>query len=719
MKSALEIAHEAQLRPISEIAAAAGILPEELEQSGLYRGKVRLSILDRLSSRPNAKLVIVTAITPTKAGEGKTTTSVALTMGLGKIGKKVMLCLREPSMGPVFGVKGGGTGGGYSQIGPMEDINLHFNGDFHAVTAAHNLLAAALDASIFNGNPLRIDPSSVIWPRTLDMNDRELRYTVVGLGGKTHGVPRENQFIITAASEVMAVFALSSSLSDLRRRLGRIVVASTYDGEPVTAEMLKVAGAMTVVMKDAIKPNIVQTLEGQPALVHAGPFGNIAHAANSIVADRIALKSADYVVTEAGFASDLGFQKFCDIVCRVGGFAPSAAVLVTTVRATKSHGGKPFNVLGNEDLDALAKGADNLAAHVQIVRQYGLPCVVAINSFPTDTARELALVRELALKAGAETVVMHSGFSEGGAGATELAKAVVDGVRQAEHVLFLTPTGTPARAADRGDRDQDLWRRRDRSRVAGAEGSREDREARSRPRAGVHGEDAPVAVARSVAAQPADRFHPARARPRAERRRRVRRRAVRRDAADAGPRQDAGVHEHRHRRRGTDGRAVLSPGIRDPGFGIRGSGIRRLDVPSSQGGFQTAVPRTLQQAKHGCGDECGHRRSQEQIERMHRVIEEPAEQCLAGRVWCVCDHRQPAARDGTLDHGHLEAVVEIRDERGQVRDQGVVVERRENRGADEQRCLGRGWRSPARSTRPAARRGRRGRRERIRRAAAS
>ena len=277
-------------------------------------------------------------------------------MGLGKIGKKVMLCLREPSMGPVFGVKGGGTGGGYSQIGPMEDINLHFNGDFHAVTAAHNLLAAALDASIFNGNPLRIDPSTMMWPRTLDMNDRELRYTVVGLGGKTHGVPRENQFVITAASEVMAVFALSSGLADLRRRLGRIVVASTYDGEPVTAEMLKVAGAMTVVMKDAIKPNIVQTLEGQPALVHAGPFGNIAHAANSIVADRIALKSADYVVTEAGFASDLGFQKFCDIVCRVGGFAPSAAVLVTTVRATKSHGGKPFNVLGNEDLDALREG---------------------------------------------------------------------------------------------------------------------------------------------------------------------------------------------------------------------------------------------------------------------------------------------------------------------------------------------------------------------------
>ena len=443
MKSALEIAQEATLRPITEIAAAAGILPDELEPSGQYRGKVRLSMLDRLQARPNGKLVIVTAITPTKAGEGKTTTSVALTMGLGKVGKKVMLCLREPSMGPVFGVKGGGTGGGFSQIGPMEDINLHFNGDFHAVTAAHNLLAAALDASIFNGNPLGIDPLSVIWPRTVDMNDRELRYSVVGLGGKAHGVPRENQFVITAASEVMAVFALASDLKDLRQRLGRIVVASTFAGEPVTAEMLKVAGAMTVVMKDAIKPNIVQTLEGQPALVHAGPFGNIAHAANSIIADRIALKAADYVVTEAGFASDLGFQKFCDIVCRFGGFAPSAAVLVTTVRATKSHGGKAFKDLGAEDLDALRKGADNLAAHVQIVRQYGLPCVVAINGFPTDTPAETALVRELALKAGAETVIVHTGFSNGGQGAVDLAHAVVTACDKANTFDFLTPAGTP------------------------------------------------------------------------------------------------------------------------------------------------------------------------------------------------------------------------------------------------------------------------------------
>src|SRR6185503_14466285 len=443
MKSAIEIANSARLLPITEVAAAAGVLPEELVPFGLDRGKVKLSILDRLASRPDGKLIIVTAITPTKAGEGKTTTSVALTQGLGKRGAKVMLCLREPSMGPVFGIKGGGTGGGYSQVMPMEDINLHFNGDSHAVTAAHSLLAAALDASIFNGNPLRIDPLSVTWPRTVDMNDRELRYSVVGLGGKAHGIPRQNEFVITAASEVMAVFALASDLKDLRRRLGRIAVASTVDGKPVTADDLKVAGAMTVIMKEAINPNLVQTLEGQPVLVHAGPFGNIAHGNNSILADRIALKLADYVVTEAGFASDLGMQKFCDIVCRTGGFSASAAVLVTTVRATKSHGGKPFADLGKEDLEALRAGMDNLTAHIQIVRQYGLPCVVAVNGFPTDTDQERALLKELAVKAGAETVVIHDGFAQGGAGAVELADAVIAACSRRSDFAFITPNETP------------------------------------------------------------------------------------------------------------------------------------------------------------------------------------------------------------------------------------------------------------------------------------
>ena len=443
MKSGLEIAQEAVLRPITEVARAAGIADDELEPYGRYRAKIDLSILDRLAGRPDGKLIITTAITPTKAGEGKTTTSISLTQGLGKIGKGVMLCLREPSMGPVFGIKGGGTGGGYAQVVPMEDINLHFNGDFHAVQAAHNLLASALDASIFHGNALGIDPQTITWPRTLDVNARELRYTVVGLGGKLHGVPRENQFVIVAASEVMAVLALATDLQDLRARLGRVVVASTYDGGPVTAEQLKVAGAMAVIMKDALKANLVQTLEGQPVLIHAGPFGNVAHANNSIIEDRIALKLANYVVTEAGFGSDLGFQKFCDIVCRFGGFGPSAGVLVTTVRATKFHGGVPFEQLGTEDLDAVERGVENLTQHIAIVREYGLPCVVSVNNFPSDTEAEVNLVRELAAASGAETVVVNRAFAQGGAGAIELAEAVVAACEKPNDFHQLTPDGTP------------------------------------------------------------------------------------------------------------------------------------------------------------------------------------------------------------------------------------------------------------------------------------
>ena len=445
MKSGLEIAQAASMEPILDVAASAGILPEELRPYGTYRAKVALSILDRLREGPDGKLVITTAITPTKAGEGKTTTSISLTQGLGVLGKKVALALREPSMGPVFGIKGGGTGGGYAQVVPMEDINLHFNGDFHAVTAAHNLLAAALDASIFHGNPLGIDPQTITWPRTIDVNDRELRRTVVGLGGKAHGIPRENEFVITAASEIMAILALASDLQDLRARLGRVVVASTYDGEPVIADQLRVAGAMTVVMRDAIEPNLVQTLEHQPVFIHAGPFGNIAHANNSVIEDRIALKLADYIVTEAGFGSDLGFQKFCDIVCRLGGFAPSAGVLVTTVRATKSHGGMPFDDLGSEDLDALRRGVDNLEAHVGIIRQYGLPCVVSINNFPTDTDAEVELISELATGAGAETVVVSRGFAEGGKGAVDLAEAVIAACERPSSFHQLTPDGATLR----------------------------------------------------------------------------------------------------------------------------------------------------------------------------------------------------------------------------------------------------------------------------------
>jgi len=445
MKSALQIAQEATLRPIADVAADAGIRQDEVEPFGRYRAKLSLDILERLADRADGKLIITTAITPTKAGEGKTTTSISLTQGLGRRGHNVMLCLREPSMGPVFGIKGGGTGGGYALVVPMEDVNLHFNGDFHAVTAAHNLLAAALDASIYHGNPLRIDPATITWPRTLDVNDRELRYSVIGLGGKAHGVPRESQFVITAASEVMAVLALADGLTDLRERLGRIVVAETGEGQPVAAEDLRVAGAMAVIMKDAIKPNLVQTLEGQPTLVHAGPFGNVAHANNSIIEDRIALKLADYVVTEAGFASDLGFQKFCDIVCRLGGFRPSAGVLVTTVRATKSHGGVAFDELSTPDLAAVERGIANTAAHIAIVGEYGLPCVVAINRFPTDGESELQLLEKLARDAGAENVVVNEGFSRGGEGAVELADAVVDACERPNRFSQLTPAGTPIR----------------------------------------------------------------------------------------------------------------------------------------------------------------------------------------------------------------------------------------------------------------------------------
>lgn len=443
MKSGLEIAQEATLVPITEIAARAGFLEEEVEPYGRYRAKVSLAAYERLKDRPDAKLIVTTAITPTKAGEGKTTTAISLTQGLGKLGKNVILALREPSMGPVFGIKGGGTGGGYVQVVPMEDINLHFNGDFHAVTEAHNLLASAIDASLYFGNPLGIDPPTITWPRAMDVNARELRYTVIGLGGRAHGVPRESGFVITAASEIMAILALAEDLQDLRRRLGRIVIGSTYEGKPVTAEDLKVAGAMAVIMKDAIKPNLVQTLEGQPVMIHAGPFGNIAHANSSIIQARMALKLADYVVTEGGFASDLGFQKFCDIVCRAGGFTPSAAVLVASVRALKSHGGVPFERLSEPDPEAIRRGSENLAAHIGIVRTYGLPAVVAINRFPSDSDEEIALVRDLAGQAGARRTVVNEGFAKGGEGALELAEAVLEAVEEPNDFHLLTPPGTP------------------------------------------------------------------------------------------------------------------------------------------------------------------------------------------------------------------------------------------------------------------------------------
>jgi formyltetrahydrofolate synthetase len=421
MPSSLEIAQEASLRPIAEIAEESGLDAEEYDLYGRYKAKVDLSVLERLRDVADAKLICVTAITPTKAGEGKTTTSVSLTQGLGHIGRKVALCLREASLGPVFGIKGGAAGGGYAQVVPMEDLNLHFTGDIHAIGAANNLLAAMLEAHLLHGNKLGIDPLTVSWRRCMDINDRALRSIVVGLGGRANGYVRETGFDITAASEVMAILAVARDLTDLRQRLGAITVGYTWEGEPVTAEQLQAAGAMTVILKDALKPNLVQTLEGQPAFVHCGPFANIAHGNNSLVADLVALKLADYVVTESGFGSDMGMEKFLDIVCRIGGLAPSGVVLVATVRALKHHGGDP-----DGGLDAVEKGAANLERHLGIVREFGLKAVVAVNRFPSDTEEETETVRKLALEYGAHAAEVNDAFERGGEGAAELAEAVVD-----------------------------------------------------------------------------------------------------------------------------------------------------------------------------------------------------------------------------------------------------------------------------------------------------
>ncbi|MBI4171362.1 MAG: formate--tetrahydrofolate ligase [Actinobacteria bacterium] len=436
--SSLEIAQSATLKPIIEIAEAAGLLPDEVEPYGRYKAKIDLSVLERLAARPDAKLINVTAITPTKAGEGKTTTSVSLTQGLGHIGHRPVLCLREASLGPVFGIKGGAAGGGAAQVVPMEDLNLHFTGDIHAIGAANNLLAAMLEAHILHGNVLGLDPLSVSWRRCVDINDRALRQIALGLGGRANGYPRETGFDITAASEVMAIVAVAKDLQDLRRRLGAIQVAQTYGGEPVTAEQLRAAGSMTVLLKEAIKPNLVQTLEGQPALVHCGPFANIAHGNNSLVADRVALKLGDYVVTESGFGSDMGMEKFFDIVCRAGGLRPNAVVVVATVKALKHHAGEP-----DGGRAAVERGAANLARHLEIVKGFGLKAVVAVNRFPGDPADEVELVRKLALELGAHAAELNEGFEQGGAGAQALSEAVVDAAEQENDFDFVYPLDAP------------------------------------------------------------------------------------------------------------------------------------------------------------------------------------------------------------------------------------------------------------------------------------
>ncbi len=468
--SDLEIARSVTPRPIVDVAHELGIADGELELYGPSKAKVTLEAIRRLEAeRPRGKYVLVTAITPTPLGEGKSTTSVGLAQGLNHIGHRAAVNLRQPSLGPVFGIKGGAAGGGYSQVIPMEDFNLHLTGDVHAIGAAHNLAGAFLDNSLHHKNPLNIDPRGILWPRVLDISDRALRHVVIGLGGREDGVPRETEFVITVASEVMAVLALATDLQDLRARLGRIVLATTTDGQPVTAEALGVAGAMAVLLRDALKPNLLQTLEGGPAFVHAGPFANIAHGNNSIIADRLALVTNEVVCTEAGFGADMGAEKFFDIKCRASGLAPDAAVVVATVRALKMHGGvgkivagKPLDpALLEENVEAVRAGAANLAKQIENVRAFGVPVVVAINSFPTDTPSEVAAIRDVALAAGARDAVVATHFVDGGKGAAALAEAVWAACESGEAAFeLLYPDDLPL--ADKIDRIA--------TRIYGAEG---------------------------------------------------------------------------------------------------------------------------------------------------------------------------------------------------------------------------------------------------------
>ena len=436
MKSDVEIAQAAAMKPIVQVAAELGLSEDDLELYGKYKAKVSLDVWERLKDRPNGKVILVSAINPTPAGEGKTTNTVGLGDALRKLGKKVVIALREPSLGPCFGVKGGAAGGGYAQVVPMEDINLHFTGDIHAVTSANNLLAAVIDNHIHHGNELGIDPRRITWRRVMDLNERALRSIVLGLGGKANGIPREGGFDIAVASELMAILCLASDLEDMKARINRIIVAYTYDNKPVTVADLKVAGALTLLFKDAIKPNLVQTLENTPAFVHGGPFANIAHGCNSVMASKFALKMADVLITEAGFGADLGAEKFIDIKCRFAGLKPDVVVLVTTVRALKSHGGVAKADLGAVNMTALEKGMANLSKHIENVAKFGLPAVVAINAFPTDTVEELAFVENRCQALGAE-VALSEVWAKGGAGGEAVAKKLLAVMEQPRQFRFL------------------------------------------------------------------------------------------------------------------------------------------------------------------------------------------------------------------------------------------------------------------------------------------
>ncbi|MGB4351571.1 MAG: formate--tetrahydrofolate ligase [Tissierellaceae bacterium] len=425
MKTDVQIAQGAKMKPITEVAAKLGISEDHLIQYGKYKAKVSLDLMEELKDKEDGKLILVTAINPTPAGEGKTTTNIGLSMAFNKIGKNAITAIREPSLGPSFGIKGGAAGGGYAQVVPMEDINLHFTGDFHAITTANNLISALLDNHIQQGNELGIDPRRIVWKRVLDMNDRALRHVVVGLGGRPNGVPREDGFDITVASEIMAIFCLARDLEDLKERVGNIIIAYKYDGSPVYVKDIKAQGAVALIMKDAMAPNLVQTLENTPAFIHGGPFANIAHGCNSIIATKMALKLADYTITEAGFGADLGAEKFFNIKSRFAGLKPDAAVIVATVRALKHHGGSSKEELGQENLDYLAKGFENLEKHIENVNKFGVPAVVAINRFPTDTERELDFLIDKCKEHGAEAVISEV-WAKGGDGAIDLAKKLVE-----------------------------------------------------------------------------------------------------------------------------------------------------------------------------------------------------------------------------------------------------------------------------------------------------
>ncbi|MBR6152332.1 MAG: formate--tetrahydrofolate ligase [Lachnospiraceae bacterium] len=438
MKTDIEIAQEAVMKPITEIAAKLDITPDDLELYGKYKAKISEEFLQKIQDRPNGKLILMTAINPTPAGEGKTTTTVGLGEAFGRMGKKAVIALREPSLGPCFGIKGGAAGGGYAQVVPMEELNLHFTGDFHAITSANNLLAALLDNSLQQGNPLNIDPRQVVWKRCLDMNDRALRNIIVGMGGKTEGVVREDHFVITVASEIMAILCLAADMKDLKERLSKIVVAYTYQGEPVTAGDLKAVGSMAALLKDAMKPNIIQTLEHTPALVHGGPFANIAHGCNSVRATKAALKMADYVVTEAGFGADLGAEKFFDVKCRMAGLKPDAVVLVATIRALKYNGGVPKAELSTENMDALKKGIVNLEKHIENLQKYDVPVVVTLNSFVTDTEAETSYVKKFCEERGCEFALSEV-WAKGGEGGIALAEKVLKTLEEKEshfHPLY-------------------------------------------------------------------------------------------------------------------------------------------------------------------------------------------------------------------------------------------------------------------------------------------